>query len=42
MVRVTTRFSPAMYGTLERSARDKKVSLARVVRDAVDTYLAEK
>ena len=31
-----------MYGTLERIARDKKVSLAWVVRDAMDMYLAEK
>ena len=42
MVRVTIGFSPDMYGTLERIARDKKVSRAWLVRDAVDTYLAEK
>ena len=42
MVRVTIGFSPDVYGTLERIARDKKVSLAWLVRDAVDTYLAEK
>ena len=41
-VRVTIGFSPDMHGTLERIARDKKVSLAWVVRDAVDVYLAEK
>ena len=41
-VRVTIGFSPDMYGTLERIARDKKVSLAWVVRDAMDTYVAEK
>ena len=41
-VRVTIGFSPDTYGTLERIARDKKVSLAWVVRDAMDMYLAEK
>ena len=38
----TISFPPDMYGTLERIARDKKVSLAWVVRDAMDMYLAEK
>ena len=41
-VRATISFPPDMYGTLERIARDKKVSLAWVVRDAVDTYFEEK
>ena len=41
-MRVTIGFSPDVYGTLERIARDKKISLAWVVRDAVNTYLAEK
>ena len=41
-MRVTIGFSPDMHGTLERIARDKKVSLAWVVRDAMDIYLAEK
>ena len=41
-VRVTIGFSPDMYSTLERIARDKKVSLAWVVRDAMDAYVAEK
>ena len=31
-----------MHGTLEQIAKDKKVSLAWVVREAVDTYLGEK
>ena len=42
MVRVMIGFSPDMHGTLKRIARDKKVSLAWLVRDAVDTYLAVK
>ena len=41
-VRVTISFPPDMYGTLEQIARDKKVSMAWVVREAVDTYLGEK
>ena len=41
-VRVTISFPPDMHGTLEQIAKDKKVSLAWVVREAVDTYLGEK
>ena len=41
-VRTTISFPPEMYGTIERIAQDKKVSVAWVVRDAVDTYFAEK
>ena len=41
-VRVTISFQPDAYGTLKKIARDKKVSLAWVVREAVDMYLAEK
>ena len=41
-VRVTISFHPDMHGTLEQIAKDKKVSLAWVVREAVDTYLGEK
>ena len=41
-VRVTISFPPDMHGTLEQIASDKKVSLAWVVREAVDTYLGEK
>ena len=40
--RPTISFPPDMHDALERIARDKKVSLAWVVRDAVDAYLAEK
>ena len=41
-MRATISFPPEMYETLERIARDKKVSLVWVVREAVDTYLGEK
>ena len=41
-VRATISFAPDVYETLEMIARDKKVSLAWVVREAVDTYLDEK
>ena len=41
-VRATISFPPDVYGTLKKIARDKKVSLAWVVREAVDAYLGEK
>ena len=41
-VPATISFSPDAYGTLKKIAKDKKVSLAWVVREAVDTYLSEK
>ena len=41
-VRVSISFPPDMHGTLEQIASDKKVSLAWVVREAVDAYLGEK
>ena len=41
-MRVSISFPPDMHGTLEQIAKDKKVSLAWVVRDAVDMYLNEK
>ena len=41
-VRPTISFPPDVHDALERIARDKKVSLSWVVRDAVDVYLAEK
>ena len=40
-VRASISFSPDIYETLKRLARKKKVSLAWVVRDAVDRYVAE-
>ena len=41
-VRATITFPPDLYATLEEIARQKKVSLAWVVRDAAEQYLAEK
>jgi metal-responsive CopG/Arc/MetJ family transcriptional regulator len=41
-VRATISFPPDMYRTLEEIARQKKVSLAWVVREAVDQYFTEK
>ena len=41
-VRASISFPPDLYETLEEIAREKKVSLAWVVRDAVERYVAEK
>jgi metal-responsive CopG/Arc/MetJ family transcriptional regulator len=41
-VRATISFPPDVYGTLELIAREKRVSLAWVVRDAAETYLEQK
>ena len=41
-IRVTISFPPEVYETLEIIAKQKKVSLAWVVREAADQYLAEK
>lgn len=38
-VRASVSFTKAQYETLERIAQKKKVSLAWVVRDAVEVYL---
>ena len=40
-VRASISFPPEMYEALEDFARKKKVSLAWVVRDAVERYVAE-
>lgn len=40
-VRATITFSDEQYRELERLAEQKKVSVAWVVRDAVDHYIAE-
>jgi len=40
-VRASISFPPEIYGVLEQLARQKKVSLAWVVRDAVERYVAE-
>ena len=41
-VRATITFPPDLYATLEEIARQKKVSLAWVVRDAAEQYLTDK
>jgi metal-responsive CopG/Arc/MetJ family transcriptional regulator len=40
-VRASISFPPEVYRTLETIARRKKVSLAWVVRDAAEKYLAD-
>lgn len=40
-VRASISFPPDVYEVLEELARRKKVSLAWVVRDAVERYVAE-
>jgi hypothetical protein len=40
-VRVSVSFPREQYDLLERLARDKKVSVAWITRDAVDRYLTE-
>jgi predicted transcriptional regulator len=39
--RVSISFSPEVYSDLEKLAAARKVSLAWVVRDAADKYLAD-
>jgi predicted DNA-binding protein len=41
-VRATISFPPEVYETLEIIAKEKKVSLAWVVRDAAEKYIADK
>lgn len=41
-VRATISFPPDVYETLEVIAKEKKVSLAWVVRDATEQYIADK
>jgi hypothetical protein len=41
-VRASISFPPAVYETLETIAKEKKVSLAWVVREAAEKYIAEK
>lgn len=40
-VRATISFPAEHYAELERMAQEKKVSLAWIVRDAVDKYLTD-
>lgn len=41
-VRATLSFPPEVYANLKAIARQKKVSLAWVVRDAAEQYLTDK
>lgn len=41
-VRASISFPPDVYETLEIIAKEKKVSLAWVVRDAAEKYIADK
>ena len=41
LVRASISFPPGIYQTLEDIAKQKKVSLAWVVRDAAERYVAE-
>jgi metal-responsive CopG/Arc/MetJ family transcriptional regulator len=41
-VRATISFPPDLYETLEKIAKQKKVSLAWVVREAAETYVDER
>ena len=41
-VRASISFPPEIYETLEIIAKEKKVSLAWVVREAAERYIAEK
>jgi ribbon-helix-helix CopG family protein len=41
-VRATISFPPDVYETLESIAKEKKVSLAWVVREAAERYIADK
>jgi metal-responsive CopG/Arc/MetJ family transcriptional regulator len=41
-VRASISFPPDLYETLEKLAKQKKVSLAWVVRDAAERYVADR
>jgi predicted DNA-binding protein len=41
-VRASISFPPEVYETLEGIAKEKKVSLAWVVREAAEKYIADK
>lgn len=41
LVRASISFPPKLYETLEEIAKQKKVSLAWVVRDAAEKYVAD-
>ena len=40
-VRASVSFPPELYRTLEKMAKEKKVSLGWVVRDAAEKYVAD-
>jgi hypothetical protein len=40
-VRASISFAPDVYETLEEIAKEKKVSIAWVVRDAAEKYVAD-
>jgi predicted DNA-binding protein len=40
-IRASISFPPDIYATLEKLAHQKKVSLAWIVRDAAEKYVAE-
>ncbi len=40
-LRASVSFPPDLYHTLERIAKQKKVSIAWVVRDATEKYIAD-
>jgi len=40
-VRTSISLPPELHGTLERMAREKKVSVAWVIRDAAEKYVGE-
>ena len=42
LIRASISFPPNLYKTLEEIAKEKKVSLAWVVRDAAEKYVADK
>ena len=42
LVRASISFPPDVYETLETIAKEKKVSLAWVVREAAEQYIGEK
>ena len=41
MPRASVSFPPELYATLERIAKEKKVSVAWVVRDAAEKYVGD-
>ena len=42
MPRASVSFPPRLYATLERIAKEKKVSVAWVVREAAEIYVSDK